>query len=309
MAWSSDTLSSEMQTSAAAGLPCFIPKNHLAVDLEWHDTATNPHTTSDWTDPDWPTSNLYNGVPYIGSRAQDRSVLTYYLYGYLNPTSVTIDSVYIQVLYAETELDIAAFISNNADMAASQQLFSTSWVPGNSRAMLINLLPGWNQYTGTFYIRFRFTNAGGDDKPPIIGEIVLGERKQLSRKFSTGWDDAPDESAVAEWESRGRAIYRYTQAEGFRDYKGRYPLGEANNPYGFSDDVTIREVFSDCTYGRNPIVFLRDSATFDDDGFPREAYFGHLKPEHKIPRRGVFSKDWKFDFMEAAPFYTGQTEG
>jgi hypothetical protein len=308
MVWSTSSLSTESINASQAGLPFIVAENHTAgtnASWVWQDGSANPDTSSDWTHPDWPTSNIYNNIPYTGSMCEDRNVQTYYLYGDLGAVnSVYFDTVYLQILWAETNLDVQVDVSNNADMSGSTTVHASVNHTTPSRILDINL-NNWTQYSTGQYMRLTFTNAVGDTKPPVIGEIRLGRRRQFGKTFSSPWDDEPDESTVAEWESRGRAIFRYTLAEGFHNYSGTMRAGEAMNAYGFSDDVTIRTIFQDCTYGRNPVLFVYDGNAFDS-GYPHEAYFGYLDSKLNIPRTGVFEKNWEMNFTETAPFYSSQ---
>jgi hypothetical protein len=154
------------------------------------------------------------------------------------------------------------------------------------------------QYTSIRYVQIAVALAAGTwATPPEVGEIYLGQRRQLAANFLEPYDEQPRGSIVQRPTPANHQRTPIKMATGFQDREGNYMAVEGpDRLYGFDDAETIRGIYTDCDYGARAVAFWQSPGTDSDD-----FVIGHLNPL-SAPYRGWQDRNWNFGLEEQAPF-------
>lgn len=286
-----------LQTAFAADKPVVLAQHHLRDSSvsppRW--TTDGLWTGTDITDPNRPTTRLYDGRMVYPSAPSDQTLATYYLNFRFD--TVAFDGIFLNLITALDTYTITVEASDTADFSAP--LFVTDWsgVTGTRRRSWLSSNSIW---TDVEYLRISFVNTTGTIVPRI-GEVMIGQSRQLSRKFNIGHDDQMQASEVREFRSKNRSVTTYVDARGFSDLHAEAtPTGSDN--YGLDDVTAFRGIFTDSIDGTERVAFFR--APFS---LPNSSLFGKIAPRSNMPLQGPAKRLTEFDFEEQPPFLSRET--
>ena len=275
MAYTETAIDSAELALATADKPIISGLNamHLdGVDARWTPGGT---FTTDESDADFPAARGHDRLTQYPTKGDAGGTAWYYVVS----------------LPAATEYDFLAFTGHNFNdlttalatvQMADDTAFSTNlispWGPvsldGNKRR--IALLS--NRYTGAHYLRLRILT--GASEIPEIGELILGRRRQLSRKPNRPYDTAgPHLTMGAGFRSQSGVDTFYPHSRGQRIVRANL------NPDTTADQATLRAAFSDSDYGTEPAIWIEQPDTAPEEflvctwgGSDREFGLTHVGP-------------------------------
>lgn len=131
---------------------------------------------------------------------------------------------------------------------------------------------------------------------PFVGEVWLGNQRQLLRNPERPYDDASFASDVSQTRTKSGIITKYTRGVGRRILQLKYGVGHS------SDLTAIRGFFEDTGYGSRLFLFsdIPVITTY-------QWWLMNLKTaELVIPRVGPFERKWEMEADESAPYLTGE---
>ena len=297
MALSSLVISAAQLAAQARGAPCFVGANVLrGSTAAWHIGDRFSGTQLDYQDLATHQTNFaLNQFPHVGSRCLSGYAASYYFYAALT-AEAEIDTLAINLLYAQQVPTITLFVADNAAMVGRATVGSVTAVPSQSRGLLL----AGTRYSGVTHVQVQL-DVTPSNVSPIVGEIFVGRRRQLSRKFSSGFDDYPFGADIADFEPRSREKTRYALAEGYSDFAGSYPLGAEHET--LNDEIEIRSAFTAANYGTSLVCFVLDPSTATA-AFPHRYHLGYCGDSLITPQaHGAHGREWSFNFREVPPFY------
>jgi len=297
VAISSLAISAAQLAAQARGAPCFVGANVLrGATAAWHIGDRFSGAQLDYQDlAAHQMSFATNQFPHVGSRCLSGYAASYYFYAALS-AEAEVDTLAINLLYAQQVPTITLYVADNAAMTGRATVGSIASVPSQSRGLLL----AGTRYSGVTHAQVQL-DVTPSNVSPIVGEIFVGRRRQLSRKFSTGFDDCPFGAEIADFEPRSREKTRYALAEGFSDFSGSYPFGAEHET--LDDETEIRNAFIAANYGTALACFVPDPSTATAS-FPHRFHFGYCGDSLITPQsHGAHGREWSFDFREVPPFY------
>lgn len=297
MVLSSAAISAAQLAAQANGAPCFVGKNVLrGSTAAWHIGDRFSGAQLDYQDlAERQVAFAFNQFPNVGSRCLSGYAASVYLYAALSEAA-DVDTIAINLLYAQQVPTATIYVADNAAMTGRATVGSIAGVPSQSRGLLL----ASTRYSGVTHVQVKL-DVTPSNVSPIVGEIYVGRRRQLARKFSTGFDDHPYGVEHADFKPRSHEITRYALAEGFSDFDGDYDLGGEH--VAFDDEAEIRGFFEASNYGANLICFVPNPATATA-AFPHRYHLGYCDDSLVTPRKtGAHGREWSFRFREASPFY------
>jgi len=262
MIWSSAAVTAGEVSAKGDDAPLIVAANLVrSAARKW--TATGLDTDADITLATAPTDWACDGDLRFGTTRTAGTATNHY-FNLVWSTSVTWDTVFLKVLGGTSINSVTIEISDNGTSGwATIATWSAALNP-NGRMVALTLNSGNNRYSGTGYMRVRF-NYGSASTAPLLAELVVGRRRQLSRRpdQSSGYDDLPYGSAYIDQRFRGRDRQRYIEASGFTDWVGAFsPHG--SDQYGLDDITTLRTIAAESRGLRDPVLWIDRPNTFAD---------------------------------------------
>jgi len=290
---------------AAADKPLLVATNALespAADARW--TMDGVYSGQDYADEAYPTRWAYDRRTNLWTRPlSSASASTWYLCFQVDP---------------DTAFDVAAIIGHNFDtlnatvslQIAEDEAFSVnlvtlcSWTPTTltrrkvSRALGIPTYPAAQQFSSVFWARLKVTQAGGTPISPQVGEVILGQRRQLYYKSRIPIDDQAQQSDTTDTRAKSSARTRYVRSHGQAITTIRRAVGTT------AEVSVIRSWFDDCEHGTKPFLYIEDPAS----SLATTAYWMFLTdPRLELPLQGPIERAWEAELEEDPPFASGET--
>jgi hypothetical protein len=312
MAYSAATLATGYANAISDNIPVFIGENCLEdyAVAQWHnsDVTTIGVAYSDHTSSGDSARAIhgFDGRPWVTTTASATAQNDYY-YVRLTDTA-TVDAIYVAMgSLSIANMTVTAEIADDfSDATNVIQIAQWANVNSNDRLFSANLTNGAGgndnqQFTGVE--QFRLT-IGGAVCNSYLGQVFLGQRRQLSRPMLLPYDDQPLAGSVEQTQTLGHATAVYPRYTGFRDLSGTYlaTRSTGDSLYDLNDETTIQLLYSDCARGTKPVVFCQEP-TDDLASIPHRAAMGYLSPKLRFPSSGPTTRDWKFSFTELPPFW------
>lgn len=297
MAFVGSSIAAAQLSAQADDAPAIIADN-LLRDTEGFWSSDGTGTGSDITDPSTPASWATDGHQHFGTRRTNVSD-SIHRFVWQFASSVDFDSIYIKLIGSPIPTSVVFEIADNAAFSTNAVTMFT-WNPsaGSSR------LTGFSEtrYTGTGWCRVIF-NYSGAELAPAIGEIQIGQRRQLSRRVDqgSGYDDAPYGSRRDVWSSRGGVMNVSLFARGFSDFRGKFsPTG--SDRYGLDDIATLRSIMTDSNYLSYPVVWVDRPGTALDFACFGFLEFSGADVGLNLPLESWVLRSAPFQFTESTPF-------
>lgn len=297
MAFTGSAVPAAQLSAQADDAPFVIADNHVRDVLPfWSSDGTG--TGSDVTDPSAPASRATDGQQHFGTTNTSGSA-TVHRFVWQFAGSVAFDTLYLKLIGSNVPSSVVFQIADDAAFSTNLVTLFTFTPPGGSARYL-----GANntRYTGTGWCRVVINFSPGAAAPQIA-EVVLGQRRQLSRRpdQGSGYDDQPHGSTIDAWETRGGVRQNYLHARGFSNYRGMFtPTGA--DAYGLDDLTMLRAVVTDSDYLKEPIVWVdRPNSALDFACFG-DLEFSGLDAGLEAPFQGYAKRQVPFRFHERPSF-------
>lgn len=306
MAYASDTLGSGFSNAVSDDIPVFIGGNPLEgyteIQLHTSDVTINGVPYSDQADTTTPARFAVDGRPWTATDPVANGSTRTWLWVRVSD-GFTFDALYVQMLHTTSTYDITVDIADGfSDASNVLTVYTVSDVPANGRIFSVDLGSGSVQYSDV--TEFRILFDGGTAGVCPVGQVVAGQRRQLSRGFTLPYDDTPIGWSGTEGFGSGHQRSRRVDFSNHQDFVGSYRANRltTDSIYGFNDETTIRDLYSDCSFGSESVVFIPHPSS-NDASLPHQAYYGMLGPQLIFPLVGPFVRDWSFEFLELPPFW------
>lgn len=295
MSFSGAAVSAGQLLALADDAPLVIAHNVLADGTGQRWSAGGTAGGTDQSDPDFPARFAYDGQLHFGTASAGGSGTVFY-YTWEWASSVVFDSVVIRVISDAEPTSVV--LATSAAGTFSSPTTHWTWTAPGADARLVGL--SGTQYTGTGFGRLVLT-YGTSVAAPQIGEIYIGQRRQLSRRPDQGggYDDEPHGVDVDVFRARGRATKIYQHAGGFSDFSGAFTPTGADS-HGLDDLATLRAIATDSDYLTEPVAWIDKPSSA-----PEFACVGVLS----LGQGGLVApyQDWQlrrvdFEFSESTPF-------
>lgn len=322
MAWSSEYLSATDWARYLADKPTILGASAAGATSSWRWTEGTIADT-DHTDARYPTIRASDFLAHTWTApdagyATDNSGIA--LVMVLDPAA-TFDTIAIlghnftqmqnaddTLLYVQLEIaDDYSFETN------VQQIFGRFWSPGTlPRERIIGFElnhdaaseDGVNsrQYTGVAWARLFIHTYSGTPLPlraaPRIGEVLIGQRRQLARKPDEPWDDNRSRAIVADFRAESGAMQRTILSQGQRVDDAAFTFATDN------EAAALRAAFTDCKRGGRPVLW-----TPAPYSAPKRSFYGFIEPDLDMPfSGGPTVRTARFHFEEIIPYVASEEE-
>jgi hypothetical protein len=283
----------------------------------WTNALVPSFSDPDLTASTNPVSNAWDGFGDLATfGTQAGSWATWHFIAQLN--LATVDTVV--VTFADTPQRIDLILIDLGNDASFTTTATLGYWPGpnvrsNSRLRLVALAD--DVYTNARYFKITFVYNSGQTISPLLGEVYVGRRRQLSRQWNYGGDEEPFGGLVDTWEGTSRGVVTYNRAHGFSDFDfGHTPSGGINDMFGLDDVSTWRQIYRDCRGGGDPVVYIpfpwsSINTTWSIGGESgrtgSEAFLGRIDAGLRLPKVGPFERNGNWTLMEIPPFYRVET--
>jgi hypothetical protein len=226
-----------------------------AAVLKW--TSDGQAASSDITVSTAPARWAYDGECRYGTTRQSGSASVHY-FNLQWSSSIAFDVVWIKLLGGIALTDLDVLIDDDGDFGSGATVIA-AWsgsLSPTGRYVALELGGGNNRYTGTGHMQIRMT-YGSSVAAGQIAEVVVGQRRQISRRPDQGtdYDDAPIGSVYTDLQFRGRDRQRFMEAYGHTDWHaGWTPNG--TDQHGLDDVSTFRSIVTDSEGLRYPVLWI-----------------------------------------------------
>jgi len=312
MAWSFSSISAADLAYLAANRPLAITTQAVGpfsavAPYQWSIVAGS-FADADVSDPDWPTRRLSDGHGYLPSKPSaslsgmfrawamvqcntskpfDCAVILGHNFGSLCAAGVLVTLEVADNDTFSTNLSKVYQWGSIGDyITTNRRLVSTSLVPlGESGSKLLS---------GVAYARVKVQTSDSSDflELPRIGEIILGRRRQLPFAGLHPYNYRSIRSTAFDFTSKGGVTTRYPAARGQSYFNHRF------NPASASDIAIFDSIFSDCSQGQQPIVWI-EKPTAE----PTVALHGFIGTTKDKVLVDAYETEYRIDFDENSPFY------
>lgn len=300
MAFVGASVSADQILSQAEDAPFVLAKNWMrdVGSAFWSSDGTG--TGTDQTDVNTPFQWVADGQAHFGC-GKDVVAGTNTVHRFVWQVSSTsdFDAIWFHVVGGGTPTSVVFTIADNAAFSTNPVNLFT-WTPTGASSHYMGAAA--TRYTGTGWARLVITYAA-PDYAPAIGEIVLGSRRQISRRPNQdgSYDDQPYGSKIAVFEARGGVDSSYSFARGFSNFEGSFsPSGE--DQYSQDDITTLRGIVTDSDYLQERVVWVDRPATALDFACFGRLVLSGLDRGLVLPYVDWQLRDVNFSFREAAPF-------
>jgi len=306
MAYSAADISAQEISDAAADYPLVISRNVIELAkgdgsfaAEWR-TSGSFASGADATDSDYPTTAAYDLHSHVDTRP-DSSQTTWYLMFNLGATLNDISTAVIGghnlgSNTATVDLEIAD------DNAFSTNLVSlVQWTPATDvRLVSVDLDEGANanarRISDAQFVRLKIVAGAGF--VPQVGEVYLGDRRQLHASPLMGYNPDSTMSSVSDFVANSGVRTRHVWN---RDQK---VLSADMISSTAAQATTIKGWWDDSEQGSRPFYWIEEPATTPGDAalmFMSAATFPGGRHRSALARR------YSFVMEECAPFYNRES--
>jgi hypothetical protein len=261
MGWTGTQLNATQQALAAAGKPLMFSGTALrgltSASMRWNQTGS--FADADSTDTTNGPVTYVNDDDQPGQSRPTSSQTTWYLLFQLASASTAIDCVAVLNHNLGTTGDVQVQLQVADDNTFATNLLTLkTWnvVLGTTSRLISVILDGTGgstptQYVGGLYVRLKITSTGGIK--PLIGEVVLGQRRQLKHAPELDWNDEHLKSSVQQVTTLSGRRINNVQFKGQRRIDARLTPAETT----YIDD--LRAFWkTDCDIGTRPFVWVDD---------------------------------------------------
>lgn len=305
------TTSSAENTALAGDLP-FLMGNNLIENYvtlpAWSQGISTWNSYTDVTDPVLPTRRLFDRQGSIPSGPVLASVGSYTLlmsvtYSPLSDGLHSFDTLCILGHNFGTCTPNTTSIT--LQLADSPDFVTNSYTPvtitgitTNSRILVTNLGGSHQRFYGVTYVRLIVnTGSGNFTAAPVIGEIILGRRRQLSYFPDVPFEDKGSESDVVDFVALSGTRARYVRSYGRRrlDWTLRSAGVDKN---GLNQENEVRSWWRECNHGSKPsVVVLRPQSS------PMPLYMYPDPPTLDMPIYGPYERAFHMTLTETTPYW------
>lgn len=300
MAWTGTSIPSGELASLADDAPLVVAHNVVddAFTLKW--TSDGQASSADITVSTAPARWVHDGDMRFGCTRTAGSATNHY-FNIHWATSTSFDCIFLKLLGSTTINSVTVQIDDDGNFSSGATTVAswTTLLSPSGRFVALSLNSN-QRYTGTGYMRLVF-NYLSSSSAPNIAEIVIGQRRQISRPpdQSSGYDDQPYGVSFTDQIFRGRDRQRFIEAYGFTDRTaGWTPNGSDLN--GLDDLETFRGIMTDSNGGTEPVLWIDHPGTD-----PAMATFGYLSFGNEglvMPYRDWSTRDVNVRHEELPPF-------
>lgn len=283
--------------------PGFRTSSHSALDARW--TTTGTATGTDITDPTTPARRAYDGRLSEGTRASTTAVNDVY-FNWTMP-SVTVDSVVIYLSNIPTSItSVTLTVADNGSFTGGSVVNIASWSSVTSgsnssgrRLVDLTLYDGTSannaRYTNVQYMRLQFNFAVATTSFPSLGQIIVGQRRQLSKKPMPPYNDQPDGVKVRSFTARSGEVTQVIDSEGYRHPEGSYEP-TVDGIHSIDEVSVIRSIWQE---SRGQLIgWIENPSTS-----PNDVLFCRWNQSADGLSNGGFSEwSWDFSLLEQPPF-------
>jgi len=306
MAYSAADITAQEISDAAADYPLVLANNVLELAkgdgsfaAEWR-TGGSFASGADATSATYPTTAAYDRLSHIDTRP-DSSQTTWYLMFNLGSTLNDFDTVVIGghnlgSNSATVDLEIAD------DNAFSTSLVSLiQWTPSTDiRLVSVDLDEGANanprRISDAQFIRLKIVAGAGF--VPQVGEVYLGNRRQLHTRPAMGYNPDGVASNTSDFVSHGGVRTRYTWNRDQQILLASMLSSTA------AQATTIESWWSDTQQGTQPFYWIEEPTT--TPGKAALMYFASANIPGGSHGSAVIRR-WAFPMEECAPFYNRES--
>ena len=249
-------------TNAAADRPLIL-SNHQLRDLS---TAAFPNFEVTWktslgvdvTDPDFPTSRLYDNQAHLISKPTGAAATTWYLefvFDDANDGNADFDTMVLLNHNFGPARFVEVFVANFGNWFGQQEI--QEWTNGAPHAILdqrlcsidlgMTLLP--RRFSNVTYCRIKITTGALTPIVPQIGEVLLGRRCQLYRKPLPPFSMETTSSSTTTFDSDAGITTRYVYN------RGRALREPSFLTYGSDEIQQFRDWWSQSQEGTQPFLW------------------------------------------------------
>ena len=324
-----NSISSGNASALAADKPVFLCQsivlhpNMLTSDfagVEWHNNTSdvNAGTTSgvDIVNASYPAYRVYD---------YDQNVRTA-----MTATNGTND-VYLffdlGTLTASVNVDMIGFLNHNfgdlsgtitvtTQLGVDRDFSSTThtidtWSPSNNIRGIRLLGNSYAIGTGSFGLRVRIqTSAATGTNPfgttvPEIGEVIIGERIQLSRKGDKPLMTHSEGSSVLELETDSGRTFTFLKREGGENLTHLWHPSDSD-PYSLNDRTSFNTMWRGCRRGSRAFLYVPSPTNDTNRGL-----WCKVPPGFRKDRllQGVTMEETSMEMIEQTPIYDVEAFG
>ncbi len=291
--------------------------------VEWHDNVNDGSagTTSgvDITDSEHPTYRIYDYDANTVSRmTATNGTNDVYLFFDLGTLTASIDVDMIGFLNHNMG-DLTGNITVTTQLGTDRDFTSTTftvdtWSPSDNIRGIRLLSNRYSIGTGSFGCRVRVqTDTASGSNPfgsassvPEFGEVIIGERIQLSRKADKPLMTHNEGSSVLELGTDSGRTFTFVKREGGEDLTADWNPSDTTPYSGLDDRTQLTRMWRECKRGSRAFIYV-PSPTND---LSRGLYV-KVPPEYKKARslHGVTMEATSLQFIEQTPIYDVEAFG
>jgi len=295
--------------NATADKPLIL-SNHQLRDLS---TSEFPNFSLKWktalgvdvSDPDFPTSRLYDNQAHLISKPTGPAATTWYLemiMDDLNRGNFDADTIcLLNHNFGEARF-VEVFVANFGNFFGEQEI--QEWTGSAPHALVdqrlasldlgMTLLP--RLFSNVTYCRIKITTGALSPIVPELGEVILGKRCQLYRKPLPPFSMETTAASTTTFVSNSGISSRYVYNRGQAIREPRFIT------YGSREIDQFRDWWSQCKEGTEPFLWWDEPNTDETDPIYvnlQDTVFPFLRsPGADETQRGSMS------LIEKAPFFS-----
>lgn len=264
MAWASAELSADYQAWMAANKPLLLGENHVrnATTIKW--TTSFDLSATDITAAAGPSSYLHDGYTDLVNTSNSGGTNRYLLIDFGTPvdfdTVAIMGTNFASMGATRVLIDIADDSTFSTNLVALTDWYTASTDPVRRlRAELYHTGSTPRLYTDVQYFALVFV-AGGSAPLPEIGELFVGQRRQMKTNPFGAWDKMQLRNRQTLVEAAGGPLTKYVYNAGRRQIRARF---------GPHEDDTIADLAGlyrdDTSWGEYPFVWCDEPTSNPDD--------------------------------------------
>jgi hypothetical protein len=284
MDYGSAQLGATSRANAAANKPLLVGAHSLRdvpSSVQWR-TSGSWAAGSDGTDTtNGPASYLWDGFVDLRSKPSSAQA-TWYLIINHSATLTAFDCIFIISHNLGTLGGVTVTYEVADDNAYTSNLVQVaSWAVTTSTKRLVALKLDHTgagiarQYTSVQYSRLKIVAAGA--VTPEIGELILGTRRQLTRKPNREFDPDHLRSYASKFRGGTRKVTSYVEAQGQKILNARF------EPDDSTEQNDIRAFWqSDLDMGSHPFVWVPDPESYPEKAYVMDAPLDFALPDFSV---------------------------
>lgn len=288
--------------------------------VEWHDNVNdgNAGTTSgtDITHSSYPAYRVHDYDQNVRTRmVGTNGTNDVFLFFDLGTLTASVNADMIGFLNHNFG-DLSGTITVTTQLGVDRDFSSTThtidtWNPTTNIRGIRFLGNSYAIGTGSFGLRVRIqsSTASGSDPfgttVPEIGEVIIGERVQLSRKGDKPLMTHNDGSSVLELETDSGRTFTFLKREGGENFTHVWRPSDSD-PYSLNDRTAFNSMWRGCKRGSRAFLYVPSPTTDANRGL-----WCKVPPEFRKSRNlvGVTMEETSMEMIEQTPVYDVEVFG